>query len=73
MPGAVAQGKFGKQSVVLALLAFAAGAIAITSLVAARPNDSRSIGLLGIVLNSLSVLAGLGILTATASTIGAFA
>ena len=112
MPGAVAQGKFGKFSVVLALSAFAAGALSITILVAmpsdtsqlvqniatgffmavfllaaplahitgvvfgimalARSNDSRSLGLLGIILNGLSVMAGLGILAAMASTIGAF-
>lgn len=112
VPVEMAQSKFGKRSVVLALSAFAAGAIAITILVAipshasqlvqnlatglfmavfllaaplahitgavfgvmalVRSNDSRSLGLLGIILNGLSVLAGLGILAAMASTIGAF-
>ncbi|QKD17691.1 hypothetical protein [Mesorhizobium sp. NZP2077] len=38
----------------------------------ARSNDSRSLGLLGIILNGLSVAAGLAILAAMASTIGAF-
>ncbi|QPC93336.1 hypothetical protein [Mesorhizobium sp. INR15] len=111
-PSVVVQGRLGKRSVILALSAFAAGAIAITILVAmpsdasqlvqniatgffmavfllaaplahvtgvvfgimalARSNDSRSLGLLGIILNGLSVMAGLGILAAMASTIGAF-
>jgi hypothetical protein len=111
-PGVVAQGKFGKRSVILALAAFTAGAIAIAIMVAmpsdtsqpvqnvatgffmavfllagplahvtgfvfgimalARSNDSRSLGLLGIILNGLSVAAGLAILAAMASTIGAF-
>ncbi|UVK53122.1 hypothetical protein DBIPINDM_006581 [Mesorhizobium sp. AR02] len=35
-------------------------------------DDSRSLGLLGIILNGLSVMAGLGVLAAMASTIGAF-
>ncbi|MEO5759967.1 MAG: hypothetical protein ABIQ51_24290 [Mesorhizobium sp.] len=111
-PGVVAQGRLGKRSVILALCAFAAGAIAITILVAmpsdasqlaqniatgffmlvfllaaplahitgvvfgimalVRSNDSRALGLLGVILNGLSVMAGLGILAAMASTIGAF-
>ncbi len=112
MPGVVAQGKFGKRSVVLALCAFGAGTLAIITMVAiprdasqlvqdiapwvfmaifliaapimhitgfifgimalVRSNDSRGLGLLGIILNGLSVMAGLGILAAMASTIGAF-
>jgi hypothetical protein len=38
----------------------------------ARSNDNRALGLLGIILNGLSVAAGLAILAAMASTIGAF-
>ena len=38
----------------------------------ARSNDSRGLGLLGIVLNGLSVAGGLALLAAMASTIGAF-
>ena len=112
MPGAVARSRFGKRSVILALTAFAAGALAIAIMVAmpgdasqsvqtiatgffmavfllagplahvtglvfgimalVRSNDSRSLGLLGIVLNGLSVTAGLAVLAAMASTIGAF-
>ena len=112
VPGAVAQTTFGKRSVILALAAFAAGAIAIAIMVAmpsnaseraqnigtgffafifllagpiahitgvvfgvmalVRSNDSRALGLLGIVLNGLSVLAGLALLGAMMSTIGAF-
>lgn len=112
IPGAVAQGKLGKRSVILALAAFAAGAIAMTILVVmpsdasqlaqnigtvfflavfllaaplahiigavfgvmalVRSNDNRAFGLLGIVLNGLSVMAGLVLLAAMASTIGAF-
>ncbi len=112
MPGAVAQGKFGKRSVILALAAFTAGALAIAIMVAmpsdtsqsvqnvatgflmavfllagplahvtglvfgimalVRSNDNRALGLLGIILNGLSVAAGLAILAAMASTIGAF-
>ena len=112
MPGAVARSRFGKRSVILALAAFAAGAIAIAIMVAmpsdasqlvqniatgffmavfllagplahvtglvfgimalVRSNDSRALGLLGIVLNGLSVAAGLAVLVAMASTIGAF-
>lgn len=112
VPGAVAQGRLGKRSVILALSAFAAGALAITILVAipsdasklaqniatgffmavfllaaplahitgavfgvmalVRSNDSRALGLLGIILNGLSVMAGLALLVAMASTIGAF-
>ncbi|MFC3322914.1 hypothetical protein [Mesorhizobium cantuariense] len=112
MPGAVAQGRLGKRSVILALLAFAAGVLAITILVAmpsdasklaqniatglfmavfllaaplahitgaifgvmalVRSNDSRALGVLGIILNGLSVMAGLALLVAMASTIGAF-
>lgn len=37
-----------------------------------RSNDNRALGLLGIILNGLSVAAGFGILVAMASTIGAF-
>lgn len=37
-----------------------------------RWNDSRALGLLGIILNGLSVMAGLTLLAAMASTIGAF-
>ncbi|WP_179296305.1 MULTISPECIES: hypothetical protein [unclassified Mesorhizobium] len=37
-----------------------------------RSNDNRVLGLLGIVLNRLSVEAGLAILAAMAPTIGAF-
>jgi hypothetical protein len=112
VPGAVAQTTFGKRSVILALAAFVAGAVAITIMVAmpsdasertqsvatgffmlvfflagplahitglvfavmalARSNDNRSLGLLGIVLNGLSVALGLALLAAMASTIGAF-
>lgn len=112
MPGAVARSRFGKRSVILALTAFAAGALAIAVMVAmpgdasqsvqtiatgffmavfllagplahvtglvfgimalVRSNDSRSLGLLGIVLNGLSVTSGLAVLAAMASTIGAF-
>jgi|GEM_PF-6025708 len=112
MPGGVARKTFGKRSVILALVAFTAGAIAIAILVAmpsdasqrveniatgyfmavfllaaplahitgavfgvmalARSNDNRALGLLGIILNGLSVTAGLAILAAMASTIGAF-
>ena len=112
MPGAVARSRFGKRSVILALTAFAAGALAIAIMVAmpgdasqsvqtiatgffmavfllagplahvtglvfgimalVRSNDSRALGLLGIVLNGLSVTAGLAVLAAMASTIGAF-
>ncbi|TPM41727.1 hypothetical protein [Mesorhizobium sp. B2-3-4] len=38
----------------------------------ARSNDSRSLGVLGIILNGFSVAVGVGILAAMASTIGAF-
>lgn len=112
MPGAVARKTFGKRSVILALTAFAAGALAIAIMVAmpgdasqlvqniatgffmlvfllagplahvtglvfgimalVRANDNRALGLLGIVLNGLSVAAGLAILAAMASTIGAY-
>ncbi|RUW61443.1 hypothetical protein [Mesorhizobium sp. M7A.F.Ca.US.008.03.1.1] len=112
VPGAVAQGGLGQRSVILALSAFAAGALAITILVAipndastlaqniatgffmavfllaaplahitgavfgvmalVRSNDSRALGVLGIILNGLSVMAGLAILAMLASTIGAF-
>ncbi len=112
VPGAVAQGGLGKRSVIFALSAFAAGALAITILVAmpsdastlaqniatgffmavfllaaplahiagavfgvmalVRSNDSRALGVLGIILNGLSVMAGLAILAMLASTIGAF-
>ncbi|TIN24341.1 MAG: hypothetical protein E5Y31_17375 [Mesorhizobium sp.] len=112
VPGAAAQGRLGKRSIILALSAFAAGALAITILVAipsdasklaqniatgffmavfllaaplahitgavsgvmalVRSNDSRALGLLGIILNGLSVIAGLALLAAMASTIGAF-
>lgn len=111
-PGAVARSRFGKRSVILALGAFTAGALAIAIMVAmpsdtsqsvqnvatgffmavfllagplahvtgfvfgimalARSNDNRALGLLGIILNGLSVAAGLAILAAMASTIGAF-
>lgn len=111
-PGAVARSQFGKRSVILALGAFTAGALAIAIMVAmpsdtsqsvqnvatgffmavfllagplahvtgfvfgimalARSNDNRALGLLGIILNGLSVAAGLAILAAMASTIGAF-
>jgi len=37
-----------------------------------RSNDNRALGLLGIVLNGLSVMVGLALLAAMASTIGAF-
>lgn len=110
--GAVARSRFGKRSVILALAAFTAGALAIAIMVAmpsdtsqsvqnvaigffmavfllaaplahitgfvfgimalARSNDNRALGLLGIILNGLSVAAGLAILAAMASTIGAF-
>lgn len=112
VPGTVARTTFGKRSVILALAAFAAGAVAIAIMVAmpsdasqraqnigtaifaavfllagpiahitgvvfgvmalARANDSRGLGLLGIVLNGLSVAGGLTLLAAMASTIGAF-
>ncbi|MFD1983217.1 hypothetical protein ACFSOZ_11110 [Mesorhizobium newzealandense] len=112
IPDAVVQGRLGKRSVVLALSAFAAGAVAITILVAmpsdasqftqniatgffmavfllaaplahvtgavfgvmalVRSNDNRALGILGIILNGLSVMAGLALLAAMASTIGAF-
>ena len=112
MPDAVARGRLGKRSVILALAAFTAGALAIAIMVAmpsdtsqsvqnvaigffmavfllagplahvtglvfgimalARSNDNRALGLLGIILNGLSVAAGLAILAAMASTIGAF-
>ena len=112
VPGAVARGRFGKRSVILALAAFTAGALAIAIMVAmpsdtsqsvqnvatgffmavfllagplahvtglvfgimalVRSNDNRALGLLGIILNGLSVAAGLAILAAMASTIGAF-
>lgn len=112
VPGEVVQTKLGKRSVILALAAFAAGAVAIAIMVAmpddasqltqgvatgffmlvfllaapaahvagvvfgvmalARSNDSRGLGLLGIVLNGLSVAGGLALLAAMASTIGAF-
>jgi len=39
---------------------------------ARRSSDNRVLGVLGIVLNGLSVAAGLAILAAMASTIGAF-
>jgi hypothetical protein len=108
----VVQTKLGKRSVILALAAFAAGAVAIAIMVAmpsdasqltqgvatgffmlvfllaapvahvagvvfgvmalARSNDSRGLGLLGIVLNGLSVAGGLTLVAAMASTIGAF-
>ncbi|MEP6566027.1 MAG: hypothetical protein ABJB10_12895 [Mesorhizobium sp.] len=111
-PVAVAPSKLGKRSVMLALVAFAAGTIGIVTLVAmprdaseltqniatgyfmvvfllvapimhivgvicgamalARSNDNRALGLVGIILNGLSVLAGVLILLAMASTIGAF-
>ena len=112
VPAAAAQARLGKRSVILALSAFAAGALAITILVAipsdasklaqniatgffmtvfllaaplahvtgavfgvmalVRSNDSRGLGLLGIILNGLSVMAGLAILAMLALTIGAF-
>lgn len=42
MPGVVAQGKLGKRSVILALAAFAAGAVAFATLVAI-PNDASKL------------------------------
>ena len=112
VPVEVAQGRLGNRSVIMALSAFAAGALAITILVAmpsdastlaqniatgffmavfllaaplahitgavfgvmalVRSNDSRALGVLGIILNGLSVMAGLAILAMLASTIGAF-
>ena len=112
VPGEVVPTKLGKRSVMLALAAFAAGAVAIAIMVAmpsdasqltqgvatgffmlvfllaapvahvagvvfgvmalARSNDSRGLGILGIVLNGLSVAGGLALLAAMASTIGAF-
>ncbi|MGX5842816.1 hypothetical protein ACWGTI_19035 [Mesorhizobium sp. ArgA1] len=106
------QTKLGKRSVILALAAFSAGAVAIVIMVAmpsdaseltqsvatgffmlmfllaapvaritgvvfgvmalVRSNDRRGLGLLGIVLNGLSVAGGLALLEAMASTIGAF-
>jgi hypothetical protein len=42
IPGAVAQGKLGKRSVILELAAFAAGAIAMTILVA-MPSDASQL------------------------------
>jgi hypothetical protein len=111
-PDAATRTTFGKRSVMLALAAFCAGAVAITIMVAmpsdasqlvqniatgffmvvfllagplahitgvvfgvmalARSNDNRSLGLLGVVLNGLSVALGLMLLAAMASTIGAF-
>jgi hypothetical protein len=41
VPGAVAQGRLGKRSVILALSAFAAGALAITILVAIPSDASK--------------------------------
>ena len=112
VPGAAAQTTFGKRSVILALAAFAAEAVAIAIMVAmpsiaseltqnvangfamlvfllagpaahitgvvfgvialARSNDSRALGLLGIVLNGLSLAAGVAVLSAAISAIGAF-
>ena len=43
MPGAVAQGKFGKRSVILALAAFTAGALAIAIMVAMPSDTSQSV------------------------------
>ena len=37
-----------------------------------RSNDNRALGILGIILNGLSVMAGLALLAAMASTTGAF-
>ncbi len=112
VPGEVVRTKLGKRSVILALAAFAAGAVAIAIMVAmpsdaselaqnigtgffmvvfllaapvahvtgmvfgvialARSNDNRALGLLGIVLNGLSLAAGLALLAAAVSSIGAF-
>ena len=112
LPDAVAKGKLGKRSVILALLAFAAGAIVLATMVAlpsnaselaqniatgvfmgvfllaapvahiaglifglmalARSNDSRALGVVGILLNGGSLAIGFLLLAAMASTIGAF-
>ncbi|MER9343150.1 hypothetical protein NKI41_20570 [Mesorhizobium sp. M0601] len=110
--GVVAKSRFGEWSVVLALAALVAGAMAITALMAmpsdasvviqhsvtgffmavfflvgplahltgavfglmalGRPNDNRLLGLAGIVVNGASLAAGVFMLWAMASTIGAF-
>jgi hypothetical protein len=111
-PGVVAQSRLGQRSVILALVAFAAGLAAVAVLVAlpgdasapvqnvataffmaifllvapvmhiagvicglmalGRSNDNRLLGLVGIILNGLSVAAGLLVLWAMISTMGAF-
>ena len=112
LPGAVAKGKFGKRSIMLALVAFAADAIVFTAMVElpsgaselsqnvatgvfmtifllaapvahvagvifglmalARSNDSRLLGLVGILLNGASLAIGAWLLMAMVSTLGAF-
>ena len=112
LPGAAAKGRLGKRSVILALLAFGAGVIALTTMVAlptdaseraqniatgvfmavfllagplahiaglifglmalARSNDSRVLGVVGVLLNGGSLAVGFLLLAAMASTIGAF-
>ncbi|ESZ43061.1 hypothetical protein X732_09075 [Mesorhizobium sp. L2C066B000] len=112
LPGAVVTSMFGKRSVILALLAFGAGVIALTTMVAlpahaseraqniataffmavfllagplahiaglifglmalVRSNDSRVLGVVGILLNGGSLAVGFLLLVAMASTIGAF-
>ncbi|UVK36775.1 hypothetical protein LHFGNBLO_003735 [Mesorhizobium sp. AR10] len=111
-PGVVAKGKLGKRSVILALAAFAAGAVALATMVAlpsnasalaqniatsafmavfllaaplahivglifglmalARSNDSRLLGVVGILLNGISLAAGILLVVAMASSIGAY-
>jgi hypothetical protein len=111
-PGTIAQSRLAKRSVILALVAFAAGAIAVATMVAlpsdasalaqnvataffmaifllvapvmhiagvicglmalGRSNDNRLLGLVGIILNGVSVAAGLLVLWAMISTMGAF-
>ena len=67
----IATGFFMAVFLLAAPLAHVTGAVfGVMALV--RWNDNRALGILGIILNGLSVMAGLALLAAMASTIGAF-